>query len=429
MRIHISLLTISVLICLMGISASSWSISIPVEMEKKGVYICWFTYPGTGSSQQTTEPVRVQGDKAVLSSNDISSIGANSVTLYVMDKRTGNVAVLPINSKNAVQIKESAFEYVGSVSLRVVAEDGSPVESALVRVTDGAGTEHVSAITPADEGTLHLRNLAAGQINVKVQTNGLKKTLDSDINLPLERNTPGFSSDIRVSGDVNTVSVTEAKSNTSEDTGNHTENSKQNENKPHSSGGSILSSLVGLILLAMIIAVIWVVLRSKGVTAKDALQKMGVQVTDDNQGQTTSTASQSPIPAVDSNKCPFCGQDKDASGNCACSLSGSAQPSTVSSSAVFAPKLVGSQGTYAMRVFELGASSVVGREPNCDISLSEDSTVSRRHAVITVSGGECRIKDEGSSNGSYVNGAKITEQVLNPGDELRIGETKFRYEV
>ena len=415
-----------VAICMIGLAVIAQAAGVSLEAESKGTYICWFTYPGTGGTQQVTEPVRVQGDKASLSIVDIPGSDLKPVTLCVMDRKTGNVAVIPLKGKDTIQVKDSNFEYVGNVTFRIVAEDASPVESAIVKVTDGVGDEHVVALTPADEGMIHLRNVAAGQINVKVQTDGLKKTIDSDVELPLERDTPSFETDIRVSGDVNTVSATIEPSDSK--SGKHSAKSESAKKKESSGGGSLLSSLVGVILLALIIATVWTILKSKGVTAKDTLQKLGVQVNEDGQEPVIPGQPQSPIPAVDSNKCPFCGQDKDASGNCACSLTGTSVASVSSTSTVFAPRLIGSQGVYAMRIFELKATNIVGREPSCDVALPEDTTVSRRHAVITVSGSECSIRDEGSSNGTFINGAKVTEQTLKPGDELRIGDSKFRYE-
>ena len=43
--------------------------------------------------------------------------------------------------------------------------------------------------------------------------------------------------------------------------------------------------------------------------------------------------------------------------------------------------------------------------------------------------GGYRIIDEGSSNGIYVNGARVTDATLHPGDEVAIGGTRFRFEV
>jgi pSer/pThr/pTyr-binding forkhead associated (FHA) protein len=71
----------------------------------------------------------------------------------------------------------------------------------------------------------------------------------------------------------------------------------------------------------------------------------------------------------------------------------------------------------------------MGREPTNGVALDRDSTTSRRHAQITVDGGGARLQDLGSSNGTFVNGAKITETVLQPGDEISVGGTRFRFEV
>jgi pSer/pThr/pTyr-binding forkhead associated (FHA) protein len=70
----------------------------------------------------------------------------------------------------------------------------------------------------------------------------------------------------------------------------------------------------------------------------------------------------------------------------------------------------------------------IGREPGRDIVLA-DQTVSRRHAVIQRIGDSLLIVDEGSSNGTFVNGVRVTSQQLKPGDEVRLGSSAFRLEV
>ena len=52
-------------------------------------------------------------------------------------------------------------------------------------------------------------------------------------------------------------------------------------------------------------------------------------------------------------------------------------------------------------------------------------TVSRRHAVIDVEGGEYRIQDMGSLNGTYINQNRIESGVLRHGDELQIGKYRL----
>jgi pSer/pThr/pTyr-binding forkhead associated (FHA) protein len=64
-----------------------------------------------------------------------------------------------------------------------------------------------------------------------------------------------------------------------------------------------------------------------------------------------------------------------------------------------------------------------GRHPDSNIVL-DHITVSRRHAEFHCEGGEVRIIDVGSLNGTFVNGAPIHSDVLTNGDEIRLG--KFR---
>lgn len=64
---------------------------------------------------------------------------------------------------------------------------------------------------------------------------------------------------------------------------------------------------------------------------------------------------------------------------------------------------------------------VIGRTPDCQLSL-DDPLVSRRHAVLTVSGESAIIEDLGSRNGVLVNGTKIDKtQLLADGDVIKIG--------
>lgn len=63
---------------------------------------------------------------------------------------------------------------------------------------------------------------------------------------------------------------------------------------------------------------------------------------------------------------------------------------------------------------------VIGRSSDLDMVLVEDM-VSRRHARITTYGGEIYIEDFGSTNGSFVNGEKITKAKLKEGDRILVG--------
>jgi pSer/pThr/pTyr-binding forkhead associated (FHA) protein len=68
--------------------------------------------------------------------------------------------------------------------------------------------------------------------------------------------------------------------------------------------------------------------------------------------------------------------------------------------------------------------AVIGRSKNCDIVLPSNH-VSRQHAELYFHDGKLWVKDLGSSNGTFVNRKKITQQALRGGDELRFDTLVF----
>lgn len=163
--------------------------------------------------------------------------------------------------------------------------------------------------------------------------------------------------------------------------------------------------------------------------------------------------------------CPFCGQRQDpATGACACSVpAGPGTPGPLLAPDPYAtaaygagtpgmpggtaaatvldmgyaapqpaapdecPRLLGVDGPYSGQSIPLLAADMeIGREAACAIPLTLDPTTSRRHARIYYNGTHWVLRDEGSSNGTFVNEARIQEQVLSPGDVLRVGASRFR---
>jgi PAS domain-containing protein len=60
---------------------------------------------------------------------------------------------------------------------------------------------------------------------------------------------------------------------------------------------------------------------------------------------------------------------------------------------------------------------VVGRAPQCDIVISS-SGVSKMHARFSVQSSQCLVTDLDSSNGTFVNGVKVHDRILRPGDRI-----------
>lgn len=74
-----------------------------------------------------------------------------------------------------------------------------------------------------------------------------------------------------------------------------------------------------------------------------------------------------------------------------------------------------------------GAPIRIGRAPDCEIVL-RDSRVSRRHARVTARDGVLVLTDLGSTNGTRVNGHRVSEVVLGAGDRIVVGETVLTIE-
>jgi pSer/pThr/pTyr-binding forkhead associated (FHA) protein len=66
----------------------------------------------------------------------------------------------------------------------------------------------------------------------------------------------------------------------------------------------------------------------------------------------------------------------------------------------------------------------IGRDPSSDV-LVDDPGMSRHHADLIRNGTSWSVVDTGSTNGTYVNGARVQEIALRPGDRIRTGETEF----
>jgi len=80
----------------------------------------------------------------------------------------------------------------------------------------------------------------------------------------------------------------------------------------------------------------------------------------------------------------------------------------------------------ARRDFSLSkARSVIGRINTCDLRIPL-SAVSRNHCEIDAERGTVKLRDLGSSNGTFHNGTRIRGEVaLNPGDRIQVGPVIF----
>jgi two-component system, cell cycle response regulator len=101
-------------------------------------------------------------------------------------------------------------------------------------------------------------------------------------------------------------------------------------------------------------------------------------------------------------------------------------------SSAYEPYLIQISGRETGQMHNLSGRTVrIGRDATCQVIL-DDPHISRVHAEIFFrNGNQIVIRDAGSTNGIFVNGKRVTEQVLGDGDKILIGTRlyfKFAYQ-
>ncbi|MFP4105001.1 MAG: FHA domain-containing protein [Phycisphaerae bacterium] len=71
---------------------------------------------------------------------------------------------------------------------------------------------------------------------------------------------------------------------------------------------------------------------------------------------------------------------------------------------------------------------IIGRGEQCDVRVPIPS-VSRRHCQLTLGEEGVKVRDFGSSNGTYVNNERVTEATLSAGDRLVVGPVMFTLQI
>lgn len=90
-------------------------------------------------------------------------------------------------------------------------------------------------------------------------------------------------------------------------------------------------------------------------------------------------------------------------------------------------KLIMTLDGAVVREYPIDKDSIsIGRKHGNDIQLN-DLTVSGRHSLIVTMGEHVYVDDLGSTNGTLLNGARITKTLVKHGDVIQIGNYQFTY--
>lgn len=79
----------------------------------------------------------------------------------------------------------------------------------------------------------------------------------------------------------------------------------------------------------------------------------------------------------------------------------------------------------------MSESYTIGSSPHADISIEGDQYLSPRHArVFRADDGQVWIEDLGSTNGTFVNGMRVTTPTpISPGDVVRVGRSDLPWKL
>ncbi len=86
--------------------------------------------------------------------------------------------------------------------------------------------------------------------------------------------------------------------------------------------------------------------------------------------------------------------------------------------------LRGVSGAAFGKVYPVLAQQTIGRQSDCDIAIPSEE-ISRRHAQVKPTPAGLMVEDLGSSNGTFINGQRVQQGLLKPGEELRLDNIRF----
>jgi len=88
-------------------------------------------------------------------------------------------------------------------------------------------------------------------------------------------------------------------------------------------------------------------------------------------------------------------------------------------------------GPYHGRVFCFTQTDtfLIGRSNDAHLCLTDDKFFSRHHCLLEITPPHCFLRDLGSTNGTFVNGKRVSEAFLENGAQIQGGETVLRVEV
>ncbi len=356
-----------------------------------------------------------------------SNMPARGTILELIDRSTGKIARLPVQTKSVTTVSDSSFTLVQTVLVPVEVQNKGGLTDATVTLTSGPPTyQQQWTLKPADAGVAQFTNVPlTDPVTVKI-VNGTDPPVVQTQTLPSNPPADGYQWPVIYVtwADAHTVPLRSAVAAPATGTTTPVPTPASGSSAPV---GSSLNRLVSMVVSVGLLGLLgWgLYIGYQRGHIKKVLEGMGVVLPPPDTANSTPQVSpfdpreRSPIiPITEGVVDPLAGAQSNA---------------TPSYSGTPSPRLIAKAGSYSGSSYPLGGSIIqIGREASCDISLATDANVSRKHATISSAGGTYNITDNGSSNGTFVNGTRLVPNEatqLTPGDEVHIGNTRFRFEL
>ncbi|MBX3118119.1 MAG: FHA domain-containing protein [Fimbriimonadaceae bacterium] len=415
-----------ILTVLFGLSVCAFAqTTIKLTMPTPGHRMVWVSEtPPTG---EPTDSLSFSGTEFEMKA---SSTGPET-KLWVLDEETNNIAAKKLTELGSKwEIKPEDFTLLGLVTIRIE-HKGERVESASVKIADGArGIDQI--LDSGSNGQIVVYGLMPGTLKAAVTYKSGDKTMDplkQSFDIALKRSKPEVTLVVSISDPVTTI---KPDATGGAKTGGGGE--KPDEGKDTSS--PIGKLVIYLMVLAGAVVAIFFVLKwfkNNPTLVQSKLDQLGVSTPKGGDPSMDPAAQvQAPTPLVPPPPQKIVLDDGDPSLGAplpptSASSSTAGSPIVQGGAPIFDPRLVGENG----QLFTItDGEFTVGREGAHAVLLAGESTVSRNHAEITCSGQRITVKDTGSTNGTFVNGVQLHDEVeLKPGDSVQFGSVRFRFEV
>lgn len=391
------------------------AVPLKLELPGAGPYEIWWRKRTEAPSAPQATPIN--GPKA-----DVTlDLALKDAALYLRNPGTGRLArILGLELKaNTWKVAEADFRRWYAATFLFIS-DGKPVSAGSLQLTIGS-ERRTLLLVPADRGQITAYDLAEGPMALMFETKDTAgKVVRHEQALPKLTQTssiPVIQVDLPP-GIAPAETAAAAPANDEEQEAVDAAKAEQSRAaETNNPVAQFFNLLIGLGVVGAIGYALWRYYQNNQAQVDEVLKKAGVA---QDPADPTGTMPSAPTPAprtITKIALP------DAAPTAA-----SAEPMNLGAALPDADLLPRLRGDDGLDTLLHEGTTTVGRE-NATLTFAQESSLSRRHAEIVRTGGSVIIRDLGSTNGTWVNGARIqADHELKPGDTVQLGAIRFRYE-